>query len=182
MNMRALPVITTCFVFDFDDTLVVTDARIKIYKNKTFLKALTPKEFNGYKLQKGEVYDFRDFDDREHILNAEKYKMWPTLERINKAVKEGKPAFIYILTARGNVVKAYIYEFLKRNGVEIDMHRILTVGDHHPQSSVSVEKHQALTKLVGEYNKVFFFDDDTKNIELARTVQGVIPMLVETLK
>ena len=180
--MRALPVITTCFVFDFDDTLVVTDARIKIYRNKAFLRALTPKEFNVYKLKKGEVYDFREFDDREHILNAKKYKMWPTLKKVNNSIKEGKPAFIYILTARGNVTKAYIYEFLKRNGIEIDMHHILTVGDHHPTSSVSVEKHQALTKLVSEYSKVFFFDDDRKNIELAGTVQGVIPMLVETLK
>ena len=180
--MRAKEVIMTAYCFDFDDTLVVTDAKIKIYKNKTFLKSLTPKEFNTYKLQKGEVYDFREFDDKEHILNAKKYKMWPTLHKISNLVKAGKPAFIYILTARGNVTKAYIYEFLKRHGIEIDMHHIITVGDRKPQSSVAAEKHKALSKLVGEYNKVFFFDDDVKNIKLAKTVPGVITMLVETLK
>ena len=180
--MRAQPVNISAYVFDFDDTIAVTDAKIKVLRNGVFQKELTPKQFNTYKLLKGETYNFDDFHDGELILKAKKYKMWPLINNISKAIHEdGKVADIYILTARSNQVKSFIYEFLKRNGIEIDIKHVLTIGDHPKNTTVSAEKHRLLTALTQKYKKVFFFDDDSKNIELARGIEGVRPLLVETL-
>ena len=51
------------FVFDFDDTLAFTDAKVHVLSpTRLVRKGLTPQEFNSNKLREGESYDFSDFD------------------------------------------------------------------------------------------------------------------------
>ena len=66
--VRAKTVNSKCYVFDFDDTLIKSAAKIKVYKNNVFVRALTPKQFNFYKSKPGEKLDFKDFIDGNIIF------------------------------------------------------------------------------------------------------------------
>ena len=49
-------------IFDIDDTLFVSKARVIVKNTNTGkTKALTPQEFNTYKLRRNEEYDYGEF-------------------------------------------------------------------------------------------------------------------------
>ena len=48
-------------IFDIDDTMFKTKARVQVIKNGKVIKILPPKAFNTYTLGKGESYDFGQF-------------------------------------------------------------------------------------------------------------------------
>ena len=52
-------------IFDLDDTLVKTDAKIKIISSKTkkVIAELTPNDFNSFKKKSGHILNFDDFED-----------------------------------------------------------------------------------------------------------------------
>jgi len=178
--MRAQTVYKKAFVFDFDECVAITDAKIHVYRNGVHVKALNSKEYNFYEKHPKDKLNFSEFNNGELILAAKKYKMWPVIRNISNAIKTDRSTSeIYILTGRNSVVKSYIYEFLKRHGIEIDIDNIITVGDNIGKVSISEEKRKKLTELVNTYDKVFFFDDDPKNIALANSIKGVKTRLVE---
>jgi len=170
------------YIFDFDETLVTTKAKIQVYRNGVFVKSMNSREYNTYEPKKEDKLDFSEFKDPELILNAKKYKMWPVIKNVSNAVKEERSdSDIYILTARSPIVKSYIYEFLKRNGIEIGIEHIITIGDDAGKISISEEKRKQLKKLAARYDVVTFFDDDPKNIAIAAGIQGIRTKLVESL-
>lgn len=170
------------YIFDFDETLVTTKARIQVYRNGVFVKSMNSKEYNTYVPKKEDKLDFSEFKDPELILNAKKYKMWPVIKNVSNAVKQDKSdSAIYILTARSPIVKSYIYEFLKKNGIEIGIEHIITIGDDAGNISISGEKRKQLKKLAAQYDDITFFDDDPKNIALAAGIAGIKTRLVESV-
>jgi len=178
--MRARMVFSRAYVFDLDDTLIKTPAKIHIYRNGTYIKSLTPKEYNFYKHKEGDKLNFKDFLDGEMILNAKKYKVWPVIRNVSNAIKEERSTSdIYILTARDITVKPYIYEFLKRNGIEITLEHIITIGDNRGHFDIADEKKNILKKLSKLYDQVLVFDDNPKTVELASSIPGIITRLVE---
>jgi FMN phosphatase YigB (HAD superfamily) len=52
-------------IFDIDDTLFHTTAKIKVVKDGEVVRTLTNQEFNNYELQDGEDYDFGEFRNAE---------------------------------------------------------------------------------------------------------------------
>jgi FMN phosphatase YigB (HAD superfamily) len=59
-------------VFDLDDTLVITDAKIKVYDKDTGDSySMTPEEFNDYERKPSHDVDFDDFKSLE-IMKAGK--------------------------------------------------------------------------------------------------------------
>jgi len=170
------------YIFDFDETLVTTKAKIQVYRNGVFVQSMNSKEYNTYKPKKEDKLDFSEFKDPELILNAKRFKMWPVIKNISDAVKQDKSnSTIYILTARSPIVKSYIYEFLKRNGIEIGIEHIITIGDDAGNINISNEKRKQLKKLAAQYDVITFFDDDPKNIAIAAGIAGIRTRLVESL-
>jgi len=170
-----------CYIFDFDETLVTTTAKIHVYRNGAHHKSMDSKQYNFYKRHPEDTYDFSEFKDPELILNAKQHKMWPALKNINKAIKEKRSTSeIFILTARSLHVKSAIYEYLKQHGIDIDMEHIFTIGDDAGQINISKEKHKILSDMAKKYDKVVFFDDDPKNIAIAAGIQGIKTRLVES--
>ena len=63
-------------IFDVDDTLVVTDSKIRVTDHETKQTyELTPKEFNEYEAQPHHELDFTDFQNPD-ILKAGKIIDW----------------------------------------------------------------------------------------------------------
>jgi FMN phosphatase YigB (HAD superfamily) len=167
------------YCFDFDETLVTTDAKVNVYVNGVFSRSLTSKQYNTYKPKPNERLDYTEFRDPELILNAKKYKMWPVIANISKAIKADKSSSkIFILTARDNTCKPYIYEYLKKNGIAIKLDDVLTLESG---TNISEEKRHILQELASKYKTVLFFDDDKRNVAIAQSIPGVETRLVENL-
>jgi FMN phosphatase YigB (HAD superfamily) len=118
--MRAkLVALKKAYIFDFDDTLVKTDAKVRVYKDSVLIRILTPEEFNHYIKGLDETLDLSEFTDPRIILQARPYKMWPALKNMDTAIKQGRSTSeIFILTARSPVAQTAIWNFFKRNGIE----------------------------------------------------------------
>jgi hypothetical protein len=170
------------YAFDFDDTLVKTDAKVHIIKNGKRIKSLTPEEYNFYKPSKGETTDMSDFADPRIIYNAIKYKMWPALQNINMAKKSGRSdSDIFILTARSPAAQIPIHNFLKREGIDIPLEHIICIGnDSGEYYDIAVRKKEVLHDFANKYDIVHFFDDSEKNIELANKIPGIKSRLIDS--
>lgn len=180
--MRAKKVPYRAVVFDFDETIAKTDAKIHIHKNGRRIKSLTPTEFNSYVLPKGETVNFEDFKDPRFILNARKYKMWPAINQIYNAGQQGRDnTEIFILTARPGSSAMPINTFLRRNGIDIPLENVITIGEEDGQVDIPKKKREELAKLKNRFSEVMFYDDDPRNITLAGEI-GVQTKLVDWIK
>lgn len=149
------------FVFDFDDTLAFTEARVHVMDwNNQVVASLTPQEFNSVKLKKGESFDFSDFDRASLILNGTPTKL---IDLARDVFSEGHSVFI--LTARDNQASSAIAEWLK--GFGIVAKQIHCVGSSKG-GDIAKAKRKVLLSVIENFDQVWFFDDDARNIELAK--------------
>jgi phosphoserine phosphatase len=151
------------FVFDFDDTLAFTDAKVHVLSpSRLVRKSLTPQEFNTHKLREGECFDFSDFDKASFILNGTPTKL---IDLARDVFSEGHSVFI--LTARNDCVASPIAEFL--GGFGITTKEIHCVGGW--SLDIARAKRKVLLSIIENFDKVWFFDDDARNIELAKDLE-----------
>ena len=170
------------YIFDFDDVLVKTDAKTKVYKKGKFFKFLTPEEFNFYEKLPGEELDLSDFKDPRFIINARKFKMWPALYNISAAVQQGRSqSNIFILTARSEHVKSAIHNFFIKNNVFIPIKNIITIGDDKGEIHIPTAKREILKNIKISYDEVFFFDDNPENIKIASEIGGIRTRLIDSI-
>lgn len=158
-------------VFDLDDTLVITDAKIKVYDKDTGDSySMTPEEFNDYERQPSHEVDFDDFKSLE-IMKAGKL-----IEYYLKIFKEAYKLKIAvgIVTARDD--REMIYKWLKEHiGFRIDKDLIFAVNDpvHRYRGSVSDRKKAAFRELIDMgYRDMQFYDDDTANLVLVKSLEN----------
>jgi len=182
--MRAKRVPYKAYIFDFDDTLVKTDAKVHVLRDGKRIKSLTPTEFNHYISQPGETLDLEDFVDPRIIMNAKKYKMWPALQNIDAARKMGRSSSdIFILTARSHRAQQAIHNYLTNNGIDIPLENVITIGtDSDEGYDIAEEKGKVLQDLKDRYADVFFYDDSPDNIELASKIGGIKTRLIDWKK
>jgi uncharacterized HAD superfamily protein len=178
--MRAKFVDPIAYCFDFDDTLVRTECKIHIYRNGKFIKSLTSEEFAFYKLKDDETADNKDFKDPRFIINARKYKMWPTLQSVDMAIKQGTTnAEIFILTARNEVCRLPIHNFLSKNKIYVPIDHIITLG-RDINVNIAEEKKKVLLDLKTRYSQITFFDDNPETIKLISGIKGIHTRLVDS--
>lgn len=152
-------------VFDFDDTLVKHDSRVRVMRADGSSVALTSGEYATYKLQPGETYDYSEF---ERSVNPRTIK-WTA--KILRAIydKYGSSGVV-ILTARGSRQLAPVYEFL----VDAGLPDIKVVG---LESTNPADKRDWIARRIeqGDVDHVEFFDDSAKNIAAVKELQGRYP-------
>jgi hypothetical protein len=150
-------------VFDFDDTLVKTQSKVRLKKSTGEVISLTPAQYARYERQPGDEFDYTDFE----VLVDPAEIAWMT--RILRKVinKRGTNAAV-ILTARGN--KKPVEEFLAING--IPKIPIVALGDSDPQAKAQWILY-VIKKL--HYDIVEFFDDSPKNIKAVENLQPLVP-------
>jgi len=152
-------------VFDLDDTLTVSAAKIKVHDTKTGDRyELTPQEFNEYKKMSHHETDYSDFDSLE-ILKAGKLVDW-VVDILQKTLKKKKA--VGIITARGN--QQLIKDFLLHHGININKDFIFAINDPKQglTGSVPEKKKEAFKRLIDlGFNDFKFFDDSKENIDFA---------------
>ena len=142
-------------IFDFDDTLFETEAKVIITSDDGISREITPAEYAVYEPLPGDKFDFSQFNA---IIN-------PTLirsiaKRFYKIVTstDGSRKSV-ILTARGSEAAPHIKDTIKKYfRVNIE---VVTLGTGDPMAKAN----WILNKIQNEgYNDIFFVDDSSKNI------------------
>ena len=156
-------------IFDLDDTLVVTNAKILVkdaLTGETF--DLTPQEFNEYEKQPHHEVDYKQFND-PNILKAGRLVQW-VLNILQSAYESGTA--VGIITARDN--KSLVRNFLLSHGIDIHPKLIYAVSDPDFgfDGTIAERKKEAFRRLINKGFKHFtFYDDDRKNLELAKSLE-----------
>jgi len=155
-------------VFDVDDTLVVTQSKIRVKDMKTGeVFELTPAQFNEFEKHPHHEMDFSDF------TNLDILKAGNIIEDIFSVLKKTMEdeRRVGIITARDN--KELIFQFLLHHGVVVNPKYIFAINDPSLgfKGSVAERKKQAFYELVKIGFKDFiFYDDDLANIKIANSI------------
>lgn len=164
-------------IFDLDDTLLRSKARVRIYDavtRKTFL--LTPSQFNLFVPAIHHHLSYEEFESRK-ILS--KSTLLPLFHKFNEMYLNNEP--LGIVTARSDSLM--IHEFLKERNVDIDIDLIYAVTHpfHGFQGGVADRKKQAFEKLILRgYTEFEFYDDNDENLALVKSLEIERPVKITT--
>jgi len=150
--------------FDFDDTLVKTNAKVYVTKKITGRKlVLTPGEYAVYKPDEGDTFDFSDFESP--IKNAVELKKYTNIMR--KVLQSpDRDRRTVVLTARAN--PSVVYDFLMKLGIRVP---VIAVGSSDPMKKAEwIEK-----QIKDGYDDIYFLDDSEKNIRAVETLKTKYP-------
>ena len=158
-------------IFDLDDCLVRTEAKIKIINPKTreVMKELTPEEFNYYANHGNYVLNFDDFESPE-ILRQGKF-IHEIFEKLKSYYSDGVP--VAILTARSS--SELVRGFFLENGIDIHPDLVIAINDpmYDYEGTIAEMKKQAIIDFIDDgYTDLVFFDDNEDNLRLAKQVTG----------
>jgi hydroxymethylpyrimidine pyrophosphatase-like HAD family hydrolase len=159
-------------IFDLDDTLIKTDAKIKIISKKTgkVIKELTPAEFNFYSNKiSNHFLNFDDFECPEILKRARFIRR--IFNRFKKYYSQGIP--VSIVTARSS--SELVRDFLLSNGIDVHPDLVIAINDpkYNFEGSISQRKQKAISDLIDSgYTDLIFFDDNHENLNLAKEIEG----------
>ena len=154
-------------IFDVDDTLFHSNARVKVEKDGKVIKSLNNREFNNYKLKKGETFDYGEFKSAK-IFNQ---TSTPIAKMINKAkaiirnsIKAGSK--VIVVTARGDMDdKKLFVDTFKAQGLNMDKVYIERAG-YIGLDNAARNKEVVFRKYLetGKYKRIRLFDDAVENL------------------
>jgi len=170
-------------VFDLDDTIIVSSAKIWV-KNKLTGEefSLTPEEFNTFQKKPNQILNFDEFQSLE-IMKAGKL-----INYYFKIFKEAyrKKIAIGIVTARDdhNMIYRWLKDHLKH---PIDSDLIFAVNDnsHHKfRGDIADRKKAAFREIIDKgFNDLQFYDDDDENLRLVKSLEKEYPNVrISTIK
>lgn len=151
-------------IFDFDDTLVKTDAKVVVF-GKRGRKELSSAEWATYKKQPSDRFDFLQFDSLINPRAIPKY-----LNKLKDVVKANNGKAI-ILTAR-SVVKP-VAKFLRDAGI-VGGVKIAAINSNNPD-----DKRIYIEKMINDRGAtdIEFYDDSQKNISAVQTLIKKYPQV-----
>jgi len=168
-------------IFDIDDTMFVSKARVLVKnKNTGQVKALTPMEFNSYKLRKNEEYDYGEFRSAKIF-----YQTATPIARmvqkakaiISNATKKGSK--VIIVTARADMddKKLFIKTF-EAHGIPMKNVYVERAGDMSGKNSAA-NKAIIFRKYLqtGEYARIRLFDDHKDNLKALLDLKKEFPSI-----
>lgn len=165
-------------VWDIDETLFQTKAQVHVLKDGKRIKSLSNKEFNTYRLKKGETLDFTEFKDAKLFQQTSV----PIQRAIDKAAKTLKAystlpnSKVIVLTARSDFDDPHTFlNTFEKHGLNmknIHVHRAGNLGLPSAEAKRIFIKQYLDT---GKFKTVSLFDDDAKNLEVFLTLKKDYP-------
>ena len=158
-------------IFDLDDTLVKTEAKVKIisHKTKKVIAELTPQDFNSFKKRSGHILNFDDFDDPEILRQGR--LIHSIFAKLKYYYNKGVP--VSIVTARSS--SEIVRKFFLENGIDIHPDLVIAVNDPelNLEGNIAERKQKAIKRLIDDgYTNLVFFDDNEDNLRLAKDLEG----------
>ena len=109
-------------MFDVDETMFITKAKVKVIKNGKIIKRLNNQEFNTYKKKDGEEFDFGEFKNAE-VFNRTSTPIARMINKVKAILKNAtrKGSKVIIVTARPNFDNKKLFlDTFRKQGIDID--------------------------------------------------------------
>ena len=109
-------------IFDIDDTLFHTDAKVYVKKNDKVIHTLTNQEFNTYKLKDGEEFDFGEFRSAK-LFQQTSTPIGKMIKRARAIIKRAIPkgSKVIMATARSDFDDRDTFlDTFRAHGIDID--------------------------------------------------------------
>lgn len=159
-----MPSKKTLAIYDFDDTLFKSGARVIVFSKNLKPKMLTSKKYATYKAKPGDKFDFSEFDS---------YPPNPIeIKKVTNHFREDVEFLglenVFILTARGS--SEPVLETLKN--FSLPRVKIVALGssDHNKKSD-----HVRKVLTGSDYEKVVLYEDNSGNINsIKRAVEEIL--------
>ena len=169
-------------VFDIDDTLLRTNAKIRVRDHTNrIIRYLTNREFNDYKLRPGEKFDFDEFRSSKKF-RQESEPIHPMIKKLNaihrNITRSGRKSKIIMNTAREDFDdKEDVLAKFRDHGVDIDKMHIHRAGNEPGDDIPAVKKNKVLRRHLdtGDYTHVNMYDDSKTNLHHFLTLQNEYP-------
>ena len=158
-------------IFDLDDTLVKTDAKIKILNRRTrdVIAELTPQDFNNFQKKSGHILNFDEFEDPEILRQGE--IIHSIFSKLKRYYHGGIPVAIVTARSSSEMVRSFFLE----NGIDIHPDLVIAVNDPslNMEGNIAERKQKAIRDLIDQgYTDLIFFDDNEDNLNLAKKLEG----------
>ena len=173
--------VRTLNVWDIDDTLGQTSAKVNIKRDGKVIKSLAAGEYNNYKLGKDEELDFSQF--RSGKIFRDTFK--PIANVLNRAKtivwNQSENSHSIIITARADFDdhKEFLEAF-RDHGFPIDhvyVERSGNLAKLKPSSPAHINKGVIIKKYLasGKWDRIRMWDDHEKNLDMLFKVAAMYP-------
>lgn len=156
-------------VFDVDDTLFHTTAKVNVMHGPKKVAALSNSEYNTHKLEPGHRYDYSEFNssDKFDSESTPMPKMLNKLKAIHGNVKKTHGSKVIINTARADFDnKNKFLDTFRKHGVDIDDIHVHRAGNRKEPGSVAERKANVVRDQLksGKFKRATLYDDSKENL------------------
>lgn len=156
-------------VFDVDDTLFHTTAKIRVMKGKKQVTSLSNSEYNTHKLPDGHHYDYTEFRSAEKFDSESKpnQRVIQKMKNLHTKTKSSGGKVI-INTARADFDdRDRFLGAFKKHGVDIDNIHVHRAGNMKGEGTVASKKTEIIRNQIknSNYNHVSLYDDSEQNLK-----------------
>lgn len=167
------------FVFDVDDTILNTSAKIVIRKASGIERELSSLEYGKYTIEEGDEIDLSQFADSYKFVKESRpiSKTLSILKSVqdqihDKMFEDGSR--LILLTARNDFdSKHMVLEFVHSLGIDIDLVHIERAG-RRGTGPTAKNKREILSEYLdrNHFSSVIAFDDSISNLEAIASLSG----------
>lgn len=168
---------------DIDETLLVTNARVRVKKDGKIIKRLRNWEYLQYKPEEGEEVDFSEYTDAD-VFSKTSTPIPTTINRIRKMFNKLKQrgSRIVIVTGRQDFDdKQKFLNTFKEVGLPIDDIYVERVGNNpEAKRNLPQAKKNVIYKylLTGLYRRARLIDDSTDNCKAFLELEDELPDII----
>lgn len=165
----------TLNVFDIDETLFHTTAKILVVKDGKIVYNLTNTEFNTYSLKDGEWFDFSEFKSAKKFMESVPIPQLITRAKFHSRDVKSK---VVLVTARANFDdKDKFLSVLQLHGLDVKKIRVERAGNIQSDYSVATKKYIIIYNYLNTlmYNKVRLYDDSLENLKVFLSMKRCFP-------
>ena len=155
-------------LFDIDDTLVRTKAKIRTVCPLGKTRAYTSEEFAFAYVPESHSVDYSDFYSKDLLFDGK--IITKNFYKLIKADTLGHD--IGVITSRP--YKTHIREFLLHYGVSVKLDLIFAVNHRgsDPSKPNHIKKKDSVLHLIRNgYNHFYYYDDDHKNLKAVKSLE-----------
>jgi len=150
-------------VWDIDDTLMHTAARVFVVEPSGRRRQLSPSEFNSYDLRPGEHYDFSEFQNSQLFYDTSKpiEKIWRTAQNTLANIGKRPGSRMIIVTARSEFDNTSLFlKTFEKHGMDMSKVKVYTVAG-------ASNKKPLIRRLLdkGQFTECRLFDDHPGNLQ-----------------
>lgn len=143
------------YIFDFDDTLAMTNSAVRVISSNGQVRRLDSREFAKYRYQAGDQLDFSEFTRAEGTLIDN------TVQEMQSAITRYGIDNVFIVTARAE--DQPVFDFL-------DSFNLVVPKVVATEGSAGKAPWLSRTLILGNYDKVIVYEDCRKNIKMLKDV------------